>query len=244
MRAEHTTGFEALLRLPSLPPAPLPDVVIFSGGVSEYFYGRESRSYGDLGPLLARELATRMKAWGVTTEPSTEGIRATVIGASQYTVQVSGSTIFVSDLSVLPLRNIPAIKPPLALDAPDSAVIASAIRVSMARLGSSYSAIALCYSWNQSATFARLDAFCRGVSAAFGDGESSVPLILVGDSDVGGLIGLHFAEELKVKRPIVSIDGISLRDFDFIDIGAFLEGSGSLPVVVKSLIFPASHKSV
>jgi len=33
---------------------------------------------------------------------SDEGIRATVIGASQYTIQVSGSTIFVAPHSVLP----------------------------------------------------------------------------------------------------------------------------------------------
>jgi len=32
-----------------------------------------------------------------------------VIGASQYTIQVSGSTIFVAPQSVLPLRNVPVV---------------------------------------------------------------------------------------------------------------------------------------
>jgi ethanolamine utilization protein EutA len=39
---------------------------------------------------------------------------------------------------------------------------------------------------------------------------------------------------------VVSIDGIVLHDFDFIDIGALLETSGAVPVVIKSLVFPAS----
>jgi ethanolamine utilization protein EutA len=31
-----------------------------------------------------------------------------------------------------------------------------------------------------------------------------------------------------------------LNDFDYIDIGALIQSSGSVPVVIKSLIFPAS----
>ena len=49
-------------------------------------------------------------------EPPAQGIRATVIGASQYTTQVSGSTIFVSPHSALPLRNVPVIAPSLLLE--------------------------------------------------------------------------------------------------------------------------------
>src|SRR5262249_22982320 len=33
--------------------------VTFSGGVSEYIYGREAQSYGDLGVLLAQEIKAR-----------------------------------------------------------------------------------------------------------------------------------------------------------------------------------------
>ncbi len=64
--------------------------------------------------------------------------------------------------------------------------------------------------------------------------------MLVGDSDVGGLIGIHFCEEMRVATPIVSIDGLELKDLDYIDIGAMLPNSGAVPVVIKSLIFPAS----
>jgi ethanolamine utilization protein EutA len=66
------------------------------------------------------------------------------------------------------------------------------------------------------------------------------PLILVGDGDIGGLVGIHALEEAKLPNPIVSIDGIVLKEFDFIDIGALLETSGAVPVVIKSLVFPTS----
>ena len=66
------------------------------------------------------------------------------------------------------------------------------------------------------------------------------PIVLAGDGDVGGLIGIHYCEEMKVTNPIVSIDGLELKEFDYIDIGAILDTSGAVPVVIKSLIFPTS----
>jgi ethanolamine utilization protein EutA len=64
--------------------------------------------------------------------------------------------------------------------------------------------------------------------------------VLAGDGDVGGLLGIHLHEEMKLKNPVVSIDGLELKEFDYIDIGAMLPNSGAVPVVIKSLIFPAS----
>ena len=95
--------------------------------------------------------------------------------------------------------------------------------------------------WRGSATFARLDAFCRGVVAGLAQGLArGQPLVLAGDGDVGGLIGIHLREEMRLASPIVSIDGLELKEFDYIDIGTMLEASGAVPVVIKSLIFPAS----
>jgi ethanolamine utilization protein EutA len=95
--------------------------------------------------------------------------------------------------------------------------------------------------WRGSATFQRLDDLCRGIR----DGLAPIlahdhPVVLVGDSDVGGLIGIHFCEEMKLAAPIVSIDGLELKDFDYIDIGAILDMSGAVAVVIKSLVFPGS----
>ena len=101
--------------------------------------------------------------------------------------------------------------------------------------------VAVFVPWSGSATFQRLDAFCKGAV----DGLAPVlaqghPIVLAGDGDVGGLMGIHLREEMKVDNGIVSIDGLELKDFDYIDIGEMLPSSGAVPVVIKSLIFPTS----
>ncbi len=235
----------ALLRLEPLRNQRAPDVVTFSGGVSEYIYGREDGAFGDLGPALARAVLARARHWGPRIERPDQGIRATVVGASQYTVQVSGSTIYIAPSAALPLKNIAVIAPALALDAEvlDAGALADAVRVALRQfdLQEGGQGVALCYRWQGSATFARLDTFCRamadGMAALLGRG---LPLVLVGDGDVGGLVGMHCRQELALACPIVSVDGITLKAFDYIDIGALLPASGAVPVVIKSLVFPAS----
>jgi ethanolamine utilization protein EutA len=239
------SGGGGLLRLDPLTTTGTIDQVTFSGGVSEYIYGRERQSYGDLGSALAEEIRTRVAKSGMQIERSNEGIRATVIGASQYTTQVSGSTIFVSPLEALPVRNVPVIAPAFALDAEqiDAAAVASAIRNVLRQLDlvGSDLPVAVFVPWRGSATFARLDGFCRGVI----EGLASVlarghPLVLAGDGDVGGLLGIHLREEARLANPIISVDGLELKEFDYIDIGTMLPNSGAVPVVIKSLVFPSS----
>jgi ethanolamine utilization protein EutA len=238
-------GATGLLRLDPLGEVGSIGAVTVSGGVSEYVYGWESASYGDLGGDLAAQIRDRVARWGKPLEPPTQGIRATVIGASQYTTQVSGSTIFVSPLDTLPLRNVPVIAPDFALadDKIDSAAVASAIHKTLRQLdlADAEGAVAIFVPWKGSATFQRLDAFCRGVVAGLGERIArGLPIVLAGDGDVGGLMGIHFREEMKLPNPVVSVDGLDLKQFDYIDIGEMLESSGAVPVVIKSLIFPAS----
>jgi ethanolamine utilization protein EutA len=235
----------SLLRTDPLAHRSAIDVIQFSGGVSEFVYGNESGKFGDLGPLLAAEMRARVAAFCPHLEPSIEGIRATVVGASQYTIQLSGSTIFVSPLSAVPLRNVPVIAPalPLGGELIDPSAVARVTQEMLRRLdlASGEQPVAMFVPWQGSATYHRLDAFCRGVV----DGLASVlshghPLVLAGDGDVGGLLGIHLREEMKIANPIVSIDGLELKEFDYIDIGTMLDSSGAVPVVIKSLIFPGN----
>ena len=147
--------------------------------------------------------------------------------------------------ALLPLRNVPVIAPalPLSSETIDPVAVARATQTMLRRLdlAGGEQPVAVFVPWQGSATFQRLDAFCRGVV----EGMSSVlanghPLVLAGDGDVGGLLGIHLHEEMKLKNPVVSIDGLELKDFDYIDIGTMLEASGAVPVVIKSLIFPGN----
>ncbi len=238
-------GTAGLLRLEPLRNERKPDAITFSGGVSEYVYGAQSRGFGDLGPRLAKAIVKHIEDWGVKIEKPDQGIRATVVGASQYTIQVSGSTIFVSPLDTLPVRNMPVVVPdlPLAEETLSVEAIAEAVRAALRRLDQheGEQAVAVCYRWAGSATFRRLDDFCHGMELGLSKHlANGHPLVLVGEGDIGGLVGIHAREERKLKSPVVSIDGINLKEFDFIDIGAMLETSGAVPVVIKSLVFPTT----
>src|SRR5436309_14304311 len=79
--------------------------IVFSGGVSEHVYDRDPNAYGDIGPELGQNMRAYLQKLpkGVLREPA-EGIRATVIGAGEYTIQASGNTSYVSNLSALPVH--------------------------------------------------------------------------------------------------------------------------------------------
>lgn len=221
----------ALLRLPALRPGEMPDQISLSGGVAEYGHGREARRFGDLGPWLADAVLALMRGWGPVVRLAEAGIRATVMGASQYAVQLSGNTIFVEPAGILPLRDLPVIVPVLAWpDVMDAAEVANAIAAARAGLDAQ-GVVALGYRWQGEASHARILAFCRGVRRAL-----SGPLVLVGERDMGGLIGAQL-RAMAEGEAVVSIDGIAVRDLDYVDIGELLQVSGGVPVVVKSLVF-------
>ena len=179
------------------------------------------------------------------TEPSAISVRATVVGASQYTVQLSGTTIYIDPPAAVPLRNVPVVVPEFDLSPRDldSDAVADAIAVALTRLdlADKDASVALGFRWQGSASYQRLDAFCRGVRRTLAATiDANRPLVLVSEGDIGGLVGIHLREEAKLAAPVISVDGITLQEFDYIDIGAMLPSSGAVPVVIKSLVFPGA----
>ena len=219
------------------------DVITFSGGVSEYIYGFEKRNLGDLGNELGskvRERAQRLPGHTVFKMPDVR-IRATVIGASQYTVQVSGNTIFLSHPDLLPLRNLQVITPAIAQHETISAAdVRGAVEKALQRfdLHDAERAAALAIHWEIGPSYPLIRTLAEGVAAAMkehvGQGH---PLVLVFDADIAKLVGNIMDKEILPGCGIISIDGIDLRDFDFIDIGEELPDAKAVPVVIKSLIF-------
>jgi ethanolamine utilization protein EutA len=58
--------------------------------------------------------------------------------------------------------------------------------------------------------------------------------------DLAHSLGGILKGELRWPGTVVALDGIDTGDLDFVDIGRPIGVSGSLPVTVKSLVFPAS----
>ncbi len=244
---ELTGETRELLRLPPLSYRGKIDAVTFSGGVSEFIYGHAGDGFGDMGAMLGREIRRRVESLGVPILEPAARIRATVIGASQYTIQVSGSTIFISPADAVPVRNVPVVRIDFEWeDDIDPAKVVGAIDNALRRLDlrDGRQPVALAFHWEGSATFARLQGFCGAVVEGLKPVlEQGHPLLLVNDGDIGGIIGLHFKEEMKLDKPIISVDGIALQEFDYIDVGALIPSSGAVPVVIKSLVFPSTEQN-
>lgn len=217
----------------------------FSGGVSEYIYGYETADKGDLGNHVGRkiragavDLSTR-ESWRFK-EPDVR-IRATVIGASQYTVQVSGNTIFLSDDSVLPLRNLQVITPhfrqtePLTTEDVRSSIEGALQRFDMTD-GDRGAALAL--HWDLGPSYPLIKTLATGVVEGMREHlRRGHHLVLVFDADIAKLVGNIIDKEILPGAGVISIDGIDLKDFDFVDIGEELPDAKAVPVVIKSLIF-------
>lgn len=240
----HSNDLERKIRLTRVLPRDfVPDAISFSGGVSEYIYGRETKAYGDLGPQIGKALSTAI-AGGEFRSPIVdpgEGIRATVAGASQCSVQLSGSTVLVSHPAMLPVHNVPVVHPDLngrlAERGYVAEEVAQAVRAAVTDYGLLMEApLAFAFTWAGDPSYQRIQGFAQGIQLACGV-ESDSPAIILIDQDIGASVGRLLMNEYALKRPVVCLDGLELSPLDFVDVGQIVEPSGALPVVIKSLLF-------
>ena len=221
-----------------------PEYVTLSGGVAEYLFGHETEGHGDIARDLAAALATRLRArLALPLVDPGQRIRATVIGASQFSAQLSGSTIHLGSLGALPLRNVPVVR----LDQPlpgdiDPGVLAAALGRRASRQDVDTSGpVALAFSWRGPVSHRRLAAVGRAITQVAGSpggrGDADNALIVVVDADIAHSLGAILTEETGLRRPLIVLDGVELADFDFIDVGEYLDPPGVLTVLIKSLLF-------
>jgi ethanolamine utilization protein EutA len=174
--------------------------------------------------------------------PPGECIRATALGASEYSVQLSGNTGYITDPdALLPRRNLQVIRPHYELgETFDAAAIAAAIRLHLVALdvGQTGADVALAMSWNGLPSYDRLISFARGLRDGLADRiAQGRPVYVMLDGDVAMTLGRLLREELGVTGDLLVIDGLNLRDFDYIDIGRIRFPSNTVPVTIKSLLF-------
>jgi ethanolamine utilization protein EutA len=235
---------------------PLPDrgpidAVMFSGGVAEYVYARESRDFGDMGLLLGAALRRRIERdalpWPVL--PAHECIRATALGASEYSVQLSGNTIYVSNPSVLlPRKNLQVLGPDFEFrEKIDPDELAAAIRAHFTAfdLTEGEKDVALAFHWRGAPSYERVAAFAHGIVKALPRTVAETrPLYIILDGDLAQTLGGILREDLELKSEVMVIDGVVLWDFDFIDLGKIRLPSHTVPVTVKSLVFSEDPRAV
>jgi ethanolamine utilization protein EutA len=228
-------------------PLPEPgsiDGVMFSGGVAEYIYRRETRDFGDLGRRLGFALRSRIDSgtlpWPML--PPGECIRATALGASEYSVQLSGNTIYISDpAQLLPRRNLQVLQPPyLYGDRIDPDELGRAIRQHFIAfdLVEGESEAALAFRWEGAPSYERIAAFAQGIRRGLANSVANgKPLYVMLDGDIAQTLGSILRDEMHLASEILVIDGVTLWDFDYIDLGRIRMPSQTVPVTVKSLVF-------
>ncbi len=226
------------------------DGVIFSGGVAEYVYGRESRDFGDMGRLMGHALSRKIEQgvlpWPLL--PPRECIRATALGASEYSVQLSGNTIFVSNPgAMLPRRNLQVLRPDYVFGEVINPVsLAGAIHThfSFFDLVEGETEVALAFHWSGAPSYERIAGLAQGIIEGMANTVARRrPLYLVLDGDVAQTLGCILREELNVASDVMVIDGVVLWDFDYIDLGRVRLPSNTVPVTVKSLVFEEDPRS-
>jgi ethanolamine utilization protein EutA len=220
------------------------DGIMFSGGVGEYVYGREDRDFGDMGRRLGRAIRARIDAGALPWPllPAGECIRATALGASEYSVQLSGNTSYISKPGeLLPRRNLQVLQPSYVCEESiDADKLAKAIRAHFTAfdLIEGEGEVALALRWLGAPSYERILAFAEGIRHGLATTiERRKPLYIMLDGDVAQTLGAILREELLIESEILAIDGLVLRDFDYIDLGRIRMPSFTVPVTIKSLLF-------
>jgi ethanolamine utilization protein EutA len=219
------------------------DGITFSGGVAEYIFGREEDRFGDLGSDLAQEIRQSLAdhRLAATVWDPGQGIRATVIGAAQFTVQVSGNTIAITHPERLPLRNLPVLVCRFPMDEViDPQAVTKLVRLALANadLEDGAAPIALSFAWDGTPDYQRLSAVAQGIAAGVPKTlASDHPLVVVIDGDIGMTLGRIITQEIAPGADVIALDGIQLKEFDYVDIGQLILPTDVVPVIIKSLLF-------
>ncbi|HEV8519246.1 MAG TPA: ethanolamine ammonia-lyase reactivating factor EutA [Burkholderiales bacterium] len=220
------------------------DGIMFSGGVGEYVYQRENRDFGDMGKRLGHAMRHRIDSGALPWPllPAGECMRATALGASEYSVQLSGNTSYISSPGeLLPRRNLQVLQPPFVCEEViDPEQLASVIRAHYTAFDrvEGEGEAALAFRWTGEPSYERISAFARGISRGLANTIAQrLPLFIMLDGDIAQTLGAILREEIGIATEILVIDGVILWDFDYIDLGRLRWPSQTVPVTVKSLVF-------
>jgi ethanolamine utilization protein EutA len=156
-------------------------------------------------------------------------------------VQISGNTILIADPDKLPLQNLPVLACNLALAdqiAPNTVAADVRAALACADFAEGESPLALAFPWRGDPSHGRLHAVAAGICQALPRTlAEGMPLVLLVDGDVGKSLGRVILHEVAAQADVIAIDGVQLKEFDYVDIGSVIELTNVVPVIIKSLLF-------
>ncbi len=197
-------------------------VVTLSGGVGELIYSHlrgqpwpSKTSFCDLGIDIARGLAglSRWTDHFRRYVPLGSG-RATVYGLLQHSTQVSGTTLFLPNPGVLPLRNVPIVGS-ISMTSTDEDLCGL---LDLIRRSSKGGCLRVKLAADGESTIPELGRRLAGIL------EKDFlpvghPLILVMEENLGKVFGNYVSGWGRIPCNVVVIDEIKLRNAQFVQIG-------------------------
>lgn len=217
-----------------------PEIVTFSGGVAACFKEESDLfQYGDIGVMLAKSIQNNETFQRTKTLDAKETMRATVIGAGNYSMNISGSTIEYTT-NKFPLKNIPVVKLPLENEDDIEELdirLHSGMQLYLEEKGNERQ-IAIAMKGLECPSFAQIQKIAEKISTQYEkECAEGNHLIIVLEEDIGKAVGQALHHRLGDTRSIICIDGICCESGDFIDLGEPIVSGNVIPVIVKTLIF-------
>lgn len=226
--------FPTIMTDKALDESLVPDILSFSGGVSACM-GQDlpPYAYGDLGVLLARAITKSPAIAAKEIVLAENGIRATVIGAGNYSLALSGTTI-AAPPELLPVKNVPVIEVPLQTAA-DIPAVGNRIAAGLRTFDLTDSQpVAVAFAGYPAPSFSELMALAEQIASTL-DGRSGL-FVTVSQADIAKALG-GCLRHLLPDGKFLCMDRIACGNGDYIDIGHPLAEATALPVIVKQLIF-------
>lgn len=212
-------------------------IFTFSGGVAEFVYSNSKFNsmedilkYKDIGPILGECIKNIFEKGNYKLVKAKEKIRATVIGAGNHSIKLSGSTVNF-DKDILPIKNIPIIK---IKDSMFKNVKNIYEYVSKRIKVYDNSIAALAFKGPKSPKYSDIDEMAKLIVECSQSLKNS-PIIIIAENDFAKALGQSIKIKTKFNRKVICLDGISTENGDYIDIGKPV--LDVVPVVVKTLIF-------
>ena len=210
--------------------------ITFSGGVGELLYKISAEEtlpsttfYGDFGIDLALAISRSalLSADLKTTVPEHKG-RATVLGLTLHSTEISGNTIYLPNPDCLPLRDLPIVAK-LAADSPTQQWH-SAFALAAKRQNGACIQISACDN-----SLEQVRALATQIKHAIGLNYSSAglqanihepcqPIVILVEANIGKALGNYVSDWGQTQYNLIVIDEVPPRDAHFVHIGCTHQG--------------------
>lgn len=211
----------------------VPEQITCSGGVADCLRLDSWFAYGDIGDVLGRAIWAQPELAQYMVKAAGETMRATVAGAGNFSMELSGSTIEYAGFS-FPVKNRMVLHIQCSTSE-DIEHIGERINKKMGWLElTNQSGLAVSMDGLACPSFTEIERMAEQIVRAVPEDGS---LILIVYHDIAKALGKAIRRKRKENDPLICLDGLKCGDGDYLDIGNPVAGGTVLPVVVKTLIY-------